>query len=51
MGPRISGFGDIHQGGGEDSVRLVTLCNFYLSIQWLISAIAIEGKPGGPAFP
>src|SRR5439155_21595113 len=33
MGPRISGFGDIHQEGGEGSVRLVTLRNFSLSIQ------------------
>jgi hypothetical protein len=44
MRPRISGFGDNHQGGDEGSVSLVTLCNFHLFIQWLISAIAIEGK-------
>jgi hypothetical protein len=33
MGPRISGFGDIHQGDGEGSVRPVTLRIFALCIQ------------------
>jgi hypothetical protein len=40
MGPRISGFCDIHQGGGEGLVRLVTLRIFALPIQWLNEAAA-----------
>jgi hypothetical protein len=51
MGPRISGFCDNHQGGGEGLVSLVTFGDFHLSVQWLIFATAIEGKPKHPAFP
>jgi hypothetical protein len=44
MGPRISGFDDIHQGGGERSVRPVTLRIFVLYIQYLRPASATGSR-------
>jgi hypothetical protein len=55
MGPRISGFGAIHQGNGEGdkegSAHLRPDRNFTLFIQWLNPAITVEGATIGGAIP
>jgi hypothetical protein len=49
MGSRISGFGDIHQGGGEAAVRLVTR-GFFIAIFNSLPATAVEAGQR-PALP
>src|SRR6185369_8049030 len=51
MGPRISGFDDIHQGGGEGSVRPVTFRIFVLYIQQLKPITAVGGRAEIPPPP
>jgi hypothetical protein len=44
MGYRISGFGDIHQGANSNGLGFIQIVNFLLSVQQLISSIAVEGR-------
>jgi hypothetical protein len=49
MASRISGFGDIHQGPSDRRLRLARGYNFLLFIQWLMSAIPVQGRAAGRA--
>jgi hypothetical protein len=49
MASRISGFGDIHQGGISGDEPSVTQITFLLLTQWLMAITAANGRVSGEA--